>query len=153
MKESNTINMITRLLVTLVLPACIALNIVPAYAQLTASAIHGVTLRPDGAPLPEAQVLIHNQNDNSDLSVVSGPDGAFAAVNLKPGRYTLIASKEGFLTSSAAVQLKGHENLRMALALSARAAVAAAAPSQAPAVAAERVVPSEAAAQAKMLEA
>jgi len=145
--------MITRLLVTVALPACLALNVVPAYAQLVVSAIHGVTLRPDGAPLPEAQVLIHNQNDNSDQSVVSGPDGAFVAVNLKPGRYTLIASKEGFLTSSAAVQLKAHENLRLALALSARATVSATAPSQAGAVPAERVVPSAAAAQAKALEA
>jgi hypothetical protein len=116
------------------------------------SAIHGVTLRPDGAPLPEAQVLIHNQNDNSE-SVVSGPDGAFVDVNLKPGRYTLIASKEGFLTSSAAVQLKAHENFRMALALSARATVSAAAPAQAAAVPAERVVPSAASAQAKAPEA
>ena len=145
--------MITRLLVTVVLPACIAWNIVPAYGQLIVSAIHGVTLRPDGAPLPEAQVLIHNQNDNSDQSVVSGPDGAFAAVNLKPGRYTLIATKEGFLTSSAAVQLKGHENLRLALALSARATVSATAPSQAGAVPAERAAQSAAASQGDALEA
>ena len=139
--------MIMRLLGTVVLPACIALNTVPAYAQLVASAIHGVTLRPDGAPLPEAQVLIHNQNDNSDQSVVSGPDGTFVAVNLKPGRYTLIASKEGFLTSSAAVQLKAHENLRMALTLSAIRTVSAT-PSQAGAVPAEHVVPSTASTQA-----
>jgi len=144
--------MITRLFVAIAMPVCIAISIVPAYAQLVASAIHGVTLRPDGAPLAEAQVLIHNQKDNSDQSVVSGPDGAFAAVNLKPGRYTLIASKEGFLTSSAALQLKGHENLRVALALSARAAVSATAPAPAGAVPAEPVVPS-AAAQAKTLEA
>jgi len=139
--------------VTVALPACLALNVVPAYAQLVVSAIHGVTLRPDGAPLPEAQVLIHNQNDSSDQSVVSGPDGAFAAVNLKPGRYTLIASKEGFLTSSAAVQLKAHENLRMALALSAKATVSATAPSQAGAVPAERATQSAAAPQGNVLEA
>jgi len=152
-KESKTINMITRLLVRVVLPACIAFNIAPAYAQLVAGGIHGVTLRPDGVPLPEAQVLIHNQNDNTDQSVVSGPDGAFAAVNLKPGQYTLIASKEGFLTSSAAVQLKAHENLRMALALSARDTVAATAPRQAGPVPAGRPVPTAAFAEAKTLEA
>ncbi len=145
--------MITRLLVTVVLPACIALNIVPAYAQLMVSGIHGVTLRPDGVPLPEALVLIHNQNDNTDLSVVSGPDGAFAAVNLKPGQYTLIASKDGFLTSSAAVQLKAHENLRMALALSARDIVAATAPRQAGSVPPERPIPTAASTEAKTLEA
>src|ERR1700683_4727744 len=144
--------MIKRLLVTIVLPACMALNIVPAHAQIVTSAIHGVTVRPDGVPLPEAQVLIHNQSDNSDLSVVSGPDGAFVAVNLKPGRYTLIASKEGFLTSSAAVQLKAHEKLQVALALSARAVVGTAAQPTAVAVPAERADPGPAAPQAQALE-
>jgi len=115
---------------TVVLPVCIAWYTVPAYAQLGVGVVRGVTLRPDGAPLPETQVLIHNQIDNSDRNVVSGPDGAFVVVNLKPGRYTLIASKEGFLTSSAAVQLKAQENLQVALALSARAMVGATAPAQ-----------------------
>jgi hypothetical protein len=129
--------MITKLLATMALPLCIAWNTVPAYSQAADSTVHGVTLRPDGAPLPEARVLIHNQIDNSDQSVVSGSDGAFVAVHLKPGRYTLIASKDGFLTSSAAVQLKAHENLSLALALSARAVVGTAAPSQPLAVPAE----------------
>ena len=77
--------MITKLLVTVALPVCIAWNTVPAYAQVGVSVVRGVTLRPDGAPLPEAQVLIHNQSDNTDRSVVSGPDGAFVAVNRQAG--------------------------------------------------------------------
>ena len=135
---------ITRLLVFAALPVAIAWNSIPAYGQVVASAVHGVTLSPDGAPLPEVQVTIHNPNDNSDWSVVSGANGAFVAANLKPGRYQLIASKEGYFTSSALVQLKGHENLHVSLALSARQTVKAAALSQA-AVTAER--------QAKALDA
>ncbi|MGA2736156.1 MAG: outer membrane beta-barrel protein [Bryobacteraceae bacterium] len=138
-------NTTTKLIVTLALPMCLAWTTIAAYAQVGASVVRGVTLRPDGAPLPEAQVLIHNQTDNSDQSVVSGPDGAFVAANLKPGRYTLIASKEGFLTSSAALQLKAHESASVALALSARAMVAATAPVQPVAAPAE--------AQTKTLEA
>ena len=149
----KSINMITKLLVTVALPLCIAWNNVPAYAQMGLGVVRGVTLRPDGAPLAEAQVLIHNQTDNSDQSVVSGPDGAFVAVDLKPGRYTLIASKEGFLTSSAAVQLKAHENLSVALALSARAIVSSTAPSQPVAVSEERASLAPADPQAKALEA
>jgi hypothetical protein len=103
--------------------------------------------------LAEAQVRIHNQSDNSDQSVVSGPDGAFAAVNLKPGRYTLIASKEGFLTSSAAVQLKAHENLQVALALSARAIVGTAPASQPAAVPPQGADAGTEARQARALEA
>ena len=131
--------MITRLLVAVTLAIPIAGNISPASAQVDESTVHGVTLRPDGAPLAEALVVIHNQRDNSDQSVVSGADGSFIAVHLKPGRYQLIATKEGFLTSSALVLLRAHEDARVALALSARAVVstAAAAPSPAPPAASE----------------
>jgi hypothetical protein len=122
--------MITRLLVAVTLAVPIVGNIIPARAQVAESTVHGVTLRPDGAPLAEALVVLHSQRDNSDQSVVSGADGSFIAVNLKPGRYQLIASKEGFLTSSALVLVKAHEDVRVALALSARAiaSTAAAAP-------------------------
>ena len=145
--------MITKLLVAVALPLCIAWNTVPAYSQVGVAAVRGVTLRPDGAPLPEAQVLIHNQSDNSDRNLVSGPDGAFAAVNLKPGRYTLIASKEGFLTSSAAVQLKARENLQVALALSARAIVGTAAAAQPVSIPPQGADPGSEARQARALEA
>jgi hypothetical protein len=146
--------MLTKLILTVALPVCIASYVVPAQAQVGVSVVRGVTLRPDGAPLPEAQVLIHNQSDNTDRSVVSGPDGAFVAVNVKPGRYTLIASKEGFLTSSAAVQVKAHENLQVALALSARAIVGTAAPSQFVAAPPQQGTQQAAASQqAKVLEA
>ena len=125
--------MITKLLLAVALPLCILWNTTPAHAEPVESAVHGVTLSPDGVPLAEVQVVIHNQMDNSDWSVVSGADGAFTAANLKPGRYQLIASKAGFFTSSALVQLRAHENLRVSLALSARQ-TARTAPSPASAV-------------------
>jgi hypothetical protein len=126
--------MINKLLVAVALPVWIASNIVPAYGQAVVSAIHGVTVRPDGVALPETQVVIHNQSDNSDWTVVSGENGAFVAANLKPGQYQLIASKEGFFTSSAVVRLRGHENLQVELALSARQPAGSAPPVQAGAV-------------------
>jgi hypothetical protein len=145
--EANTLKMITKHLVATALASFIAWGIVPGYAQMSDSVVHGVTLRPDGAPLAEAQVVIHSQRDNTDQSVVSGQDGAFVAVNLKPGRYQLIASKDGFLTSSAFVSVKAHEDLRVALALSARAGVLAAAPSAVPSA------PAVAGSEAKAIEA
>ena len=137
--------MTTRLLVTVVVAASTTLSIVPAYAAPEVGAVYGITLRPDGVPLPRAQVLIHGQGHNSDRSVVSGPDGTFAVVNLEPGSYQLIASKEGFVTSSATIQVKISENLSIALALSARE-TGGAAP-------AERVIPSTASAQADTIAA
>src|SRR5580658_8409343 len=112
--------MTIKLLVTIALAVCTAWNTAPVYAQVGVSVVHGVTLSPDGAPLPEANVVVHNLKDNKDQTVVSGSDGAFLVPNLKPGRYQFIASKEGFLTSAAAVLVRANENLRVALALSAR---------------------------------
>ncbi len=86
------------------------------------SAVHGVTLRPDGVPLADAHVLVRNQNDNSEKVVSSGPDGRFVVGDLKPGSYQLIASKDGFLTSSTAVELKANANVQVALALSSKGA-------------------------------
>ena len=70
--------------------------------------------------MPEASVALHGQDDNSNQNVMSGSDGAFTFENLKPGRYLLIASKDGFLTSSALVQVKRHDRLQVALALSSK---------------------------------
>jgi hypothetical protein len=145
--------MITKLSTAVALLVCMAWNTVPAYAQTAVGTLRGVTLRPDGIPLPEAQVVIHSQRDNSEQSVVSGPDGAFAAVHLKPGRYQLIASKTGFFTSSAVVLLKANENLRISLALSAREGTGAVARSQAVASPAERAGPDAPVPQDKAIEA
>jgi len=89
-------------------------------AQTAAGTLRGVTLRPDGAPLAGAQVDVLNQSDHTAGSVVSGPEGQFIIVNLHPGRYQLIARKDGFLTSSAAIECKAGEEMRVALALSER---------------------------------
>jgi hypothetical protein len=102
------------------LPLSIAWTTVPAHAETPFSVVHGVTLEPNGVPLPGALVAIHGQDDNSNRNVVSGPDGTFNFENLKPGRYLLIASKDGFLTSSALVELKAREPLQVALALSSK---------------------------------
>jgi hypothetical protein len=118
------------------LPLCVAWSIAPAHAETPFCAVHGVTLRLDGAPLPAALVAINGQEDNSNRNVVSGPDGTFTFEDLKPGQYLLIASKDGFLTSSALVQLKAQDRLQVALALSSKdpAGMAGAASAQAKAL-------------------
>ena len=137
--------MITRLVITTAVLTGVTLSVGPLYGAQEPGAVYGVTLRPDGIPLPKARVMVHCNSDNSDRAVVSGSDGAFVIVNLKPGSYQLIASKDGFLTSSATVQVKASDNLSVALALSSTETAAAAS--------GEHTIMNTASAQAKVLEA
>jgi hypothetical protein len=109
-----------KLLVTVLLPACIALQVavqlfgVPAFGQSTFGEIRGVTENRSGLPLPEVQVVVHSEEENTDRTVVSGGDGAFVVENLRPGHYQLTASKEGFQSSSVtAVEVAAGQSLRV----------------------------------------
>jgi hypothetical protein len=66
-------------------------------AQSASGEIHGVTRSPEGLlPLPQAQVIAHDVDEDSDRVATSGVDGTFAIGNLKPGHYQLEATKQGF---------------------------------------------------------
>jgi hypothetical protein len=96
-----------KLLLTVLLPACIALQVavqlfgVPAFGQSPLGEIRGVTENRSGLPLPEVQVAVHSVEEDTDRTVVSGADGTFAFENLKPGHYQLTARKEGFGSAPA----------------------------------------------------
>src|SRR5713226_7629785 len=46
---------------------------------------------PDGQALPQAQVTVHNVTESSDLTIISGNDGAFLVPSLNPGQYQVSA--------------------------------------------------------------
>src|SRR6202044_674315 len=89
-------------LVSVAIPLGLALNLASVYAQSSTGALHGVTVK-DGTPLAEAQVVIHREDDNSDLTVTSGSGGAYTVSNLKPGQYAVKASKGELQSSPATV--------------------------------------------------
>lgn len=70
------------------------------HAQSQSSEIRGVTRSPGGLlAFPQAQVVAHSVDENSDRVVTSGGDGRFSIGGLKPGHYQLEAKKEGFAGS------------------------------------------------------
>ena len=80
--------------------------------------LRGVTRAPGGMPLPEVQVIVHSVDESTDRTVVSGADGAFVLENLKPGRYQLLARKEGFGTAPAnTVELTARQSLAIDMTL------------------------------------
>jgi hypothetical protein len=103
-------------LVSIAIPLGMALNLASVHAQSPLGTLHGITAK-DGMPVAEAQVVIHREDDNSDLTVTSGPDGAYAVSNLKLGQYAVTASKGELLSSPATVYVAAQEDLRVDLAL------------------------------------
>src|SRR5579863_9668309 len=54
-----------------------------------------------GQAVPAVTVTVRNVTKGAEHTTVSGADGAFAVPNLEPGQYEIVATKEGFMKSSA----------------------------------------------------
>jgi hypothetical protein len=90
-------------------------NVGDKYAS---GALRGVTRDSSGQPLPHAQVTVHSVAESSDLTVVSGSDGAFAIASLNPGQYEVSARAEGFATlATTVVVVTNHQTAQMDLPL------------------------------------
>jgi hypothetical protein len=89
---------------------------VMGYAQSTFGDLRGTTRDPAGLALPQAVVTLHNVDENITRSVISDDNANFLFENLKPGNYTLTASKEGFAGSpTTTVALVARQSARVDL--------------------------------------
>src|SRR5260370_15610965 len=102
--------MTRNLLVLAVVPACIAFQIaaitIPASGQGLFGGVDGVTR--DSAsrqPLALVRITAHNVNKGTDRTAISGADGAFTMPGLEPGLYQVAAARDGFLRSTANVEV------------------------------------------------
>jgi len=99
-----------RFIQSIVLPACIAMQLavlpIPASAQELSGRIGGVTKNwANNQPVARVRLTAHNVHDGTDLTVVSGPDGSFTFATLKPGQYEVAAFRDGFVKSTATVEV------------------------------------------------
>jgi hypothetical protein len=97
-------------LLSAVAPACIVFQLaalpVPAFGQAPFGGIGGVTRdSASGQPVAQAQITVHNVDKNTDRTASSGADGAFSIADLEPGQYEVAAAMDGFLKSSAKVEV------------------------------------------------
>jgi hypothetical protein len=76
-----------------------------ANSQSSLASVRGVTKSSDGQPLARALVLVHGVEDNSDRTSTSGLGGEYFIAGLQPGHYQVYASKDGFVSSPATVEL------------------------------------------------
>ena len=72
-------------------------------AQSTFGSIVGVVKDPSDRVIPGAKLTLLSLEDHSTRDAISGADGAFEFMNVKPGAYELLAVSEGF----APLQLRG----------------------------------------------
>src|SRR5437868_13091627 len=71
----------------------------PSFAQVTATAIHGLVRDPSGAVVPGAALKLRDTSTGIEKTTVSSADGVFAFGNLQPGSYNLTATASGFQTA------------------------------------------------------
>ena len=75
-------------------------------------------------PVPGVRITAHHISKGTDHSAVSGEDGAFSFAGLEPGSYQVAANREGFVESTAKVEVAAPGSNRVDLMMSPNAAAA-----------------------------
>ncbi|HEV2201562.1 MAG TPA: carboxypeptidase-like regulatory domain-containing protein [Bryobacteraceae bacterium] len=102
-------------------PALFAYLLLPVigYSQSTFGDIRGTVRDPSNLAVPQADVILHSVDENTNRVASSDDGGGYLFENLKPGHYTLSAAKPGFSASSTAtLELTARQSVRADLSLS-----------------------------------
>src|SRR5579872_4995770 len=65
-------------------------------AQTPTAVVNGTVVDTSGASVPDASVVVINQETNVSSQKNSAADGSFTIINLLPGNYVLTVEKGGF---------------------------------------------------------
>src|SRR5262252_4334445 len=95
------------------LPVLLAIPLI-AKAQSTFGSIVGVAQDTNSAAVPEAKITIKNLDENTTRTTLADSQCNFQFLNLKPGRYEVTATKEGFANFKIAeASLEARQALRI----------------------------------------
>ena len=80
--------------------ALLAVVVCPSmsFAQTESASIYGRVSDQTGAVVPNADVKVHNIDTNVDFMRTTNQEGFYLLPALKPGRYLIVVSKQGFKT-------------------------------------------------------
>jgi hypothetical protein len=67
-----------------------------AHAQVVGGTISGTISDTTGAAIPNAHVLVHNDETGNERRLTTGPDGRYSAPSIPVGIYTVTAGADGF---------------------------------------------------------
>ncbi len=96
---------------------CCALlaGIPSAIAQSTFGSVRGTVQDATGAAIPGAHIVLHSTDENTDKAADSDASGGFVFENVKPGKYRLVAHREGFAdTVVSGISIEARQDLRLA---------------------------------------
>lgn len=90
-----------------------------AHAQIVGGTISGAVTDSSGAAIPNAAVLVHNDETGNERHLQTGPDGRYAAPSIPVGTYTVTVTANGFSDQSRAhIPLSVGQSQNISLALS-----------------------------------
>jgi Carboxypeptidase regulatory-like domain/TonB dependent receptor len=85
-----------------------------AHAQSTFGSVRGNVLDASGAAIPDAQIMLHSTDENTERTVATDASGAFIFENVKAGKYTLRAHRDGFAdTVVSGISVEARQDLRL----------------------------------------
>jgi len=85
-----------------------------AHAQSTFGSVRGNVQDASGAAIPGAQIVLHSTDENTERTVDTDPSGAFIFENVKAGKYTLRAHRDGFAdTIVSGISVEARQDLRL----------------------------------------
>jgi hypothetical protein len=88
------------------------------FGQSTFGSIRGTVQDASGAAIPDAQVTLHNIDENTDQVVKTDSTGGYTLQNLKAGKYSLRAQRSGFADAVIdGVTLAARQDLRFTLSM------------------------------------
>lgn len=88
------------LLSALIIAALALFTLTSAHAQVVGGTIAGTVADATGAAIPNAQVLVHNDETGNERKLITGADGRFSAPSVPVGSYTVTVTAEGFATQT-----------------------------------------------------
>lgn len=72
------------------------LSCISTFAQTETATLSGLITDPQGRPVPGVEVQVTNQETNVSVKQSTNDKGLYVVVGLKPGRYRVSVTKEGF---------------------------------------------------------
>ena len=84
------------------------------HAQSTFGSVRGNVQDASGAAIPDAQIVLHSSDENTERVVNTDTSGGFVFENVKAGKYTLRAHRDGFAdTVVSGISVEARQDLRL----------------------------------------
>ncbi|MBB5062787.1 carboxypeptidase-like regulatory domain-containing protein [Granulicella mallensis] len=101
-----------------IVTCCLLLIATVARGQSTFGSVRGTVQDATGAAIPNTHIVLHSTDENTDRAIETDASGDFIFENVKAGKYSLRAHREGFAdTVVSGISVEARQDLRLAATL------------------------------------